>query len=194
MATRNPDATRARILEAATAEFSAFGIAGARVDRIAASAGCSKNLIYIYFADKETLFATVLKQHLSLVYESNDFTPDDLPAYAGRAFDYAQAHPDVMRLMAWFTLEQQAGGSPAERAATMRDKIAQLGSAQAMGQVDAGLPPAFLIAAVMSLATGWSVASPFGPALDPESLAAPATLRANVVELVRRITRVPPGE
>lgn len=39
---RNAEATRERILEAAMAEFSAFGIAGARVDRIAKTAGCNK--------------------------------------------------------------------------------------------------------------------------------------------------------
>ena len=59
---RNAEATRERILEAATAEFSAYGIAGARVDRIAKTAGCNKNLIYIYFENKETLFTTVLQK------------------------------------------------------------------------------------------------------------------------------------
>ena len=33
--TRNAEATKERILDAALAEFSAYGIAGARVDRIA---------------------------------------------------------------------------------------------------------------------------------------------------------------
>ena len=62
---RNAEATRERILDAATAEFSAHGIAGARVDRIARTAGCNKNLIYIYFENKETLFTTVLQKHLA---------------------------------------------------------------------------------------------------------------------------------
>lgn len=62
---RNAEATRERILEAATAEFSAYGIAGARVDRIAKTAGCNKNLIYIYFENKETLFTTVLQKQFA---------------------------------------------------------------------------------------------------------------------------------
>ncbi len=65
----NAEATRERILEAALAEFATYGIAGARVDRIAATAGCNKNLIYIYFENKETLFTTVLQKHLARVYE-----------------------------------------------------------------------------------------------------------------------------
>jgi AcrR family transcriptional regulator len=75
---RNAEATRERILEAALAEFSAHGIAGARVDRIARTARCNKNLIYIYFDDKETLFATVLRKHLLRIHEEQPFTPDDL--------------------------------------------------------------------------------------------------------------------
>src|SRR5580698_5133060 len=102
----NAEATRERILEAALAEFSAYGVAGARVDRIAATAGCNKNLIYIYFENKETLFVTVLQRHLARIYDELPFTPEDLPGYAARTFDFAMANPDLMRLMAWFGLEQ----------------------------------------------------------------------------------------
>src|ERR1700691_2866563 len=97
---RNAEATRERILEAALAEFSAHGIAGARVDRIAQAAKCNKNLIYIYFEDKETLFTTVLMKHLMRVHEEQRFTPDDQPGYAANRFDWAVASPDLMRLMA----------------------------------------------------------------------------------------------
>src|SRR5262245_66659295 len=105
---RNAAATKERILEAALAEFSAHGIAGARVDRIAQAAGCNKNLIYIYFEDKETLFATVLRKHLLRVYEERPFTPDDLPGYAAAVFDFAMANPDLLRLMAWSALDRKS--------------------------------------------------------------------------------------
>jgi AcrR family transcriptional regulator len=78
---RNAEATRERILKAALAEFSAHGIAGARVDRIAKTAKCNKNLIYIYFQDKEMLFTTILRKHLLRCYEEYPFTPDDLPTW-----------------------------------------------------------------------------------------------------------------
>src|SRR5882672_9492846 len=109
------DATRERILDAAMAEFSAYGVAGARVDRIAKTAGCNKNLIYVYFENKETLFTTVLEKHLLRVYEELAFTADDLPGYAARVFDFTMANPDLMRLMAWSNLEQQVT-DPATRA------------------------------------------------------------------------------
>ncbi len=183
---RNAEASREKILEAATAEFAAYGIAGARVDRIAQLADCSKNLIYIYFTDKETLFATVLRRHLSRVYEDNLFTPDDLAGYAGRTFDYAMAHPDVMRLMGWFALERSADGL-VDRAVSMREKLATLAEAQRSGQVGEAFPPAFVITAIMTLATAWSAVSPFGPALDPEGTGDPAGLRASIMRAVQLI-------
>jgi AcrR family transcriptional regulator len=184
---RNAQATRERILEAALAEFSAHGIAGARVDRIAQVAGCNKNLIYIYFKDKETLFTTVLMKHLMRVHEEQPFTPEDLPAYAGKLFDWSIANPDLMRLLAWCTLEQKPNGS-AERIAALRGKISKLAAAQEAGNVGSAFPADFLLTAVMSLGTAWSVASLFGSSLDPQLAEHPAKLRKRVIEAVRLLT------
>ena len=181
---RNAEATKERILGAALAEFSAHGIAGARVDRIAQTARCNKNLIYIYFEDKETLFATVLRKHLMRIHEEQPFTPDDLPGYAARVFDWAQANPDLMRLLAWSALEQQAKDK-AERVAALEGKVAALTEAQNAGRVGTAFPPDFLLIAVMSLATAWSAASPFGPSVNPKAAERPAALRESLVEAVR---------
>jgi TetR/AcrR family transcriptional regulator len=54
------DHTRARILDAATREFSANGLAGARTERIAEAAGVNKALLYYYFRNKEALYAEAL--------------------------------------------------------------------------------------------------------------------------------------
>ena len=48
--------TRARILDAALREFSALGMAGARMDQIAAAAGVNKALLYYHFDSKENLY------------------------------------------------------------------------------------------------------------------------------------------
>ena len=53
---RDADATRARILDAAVAEFSARGLAGARIDRIAEAAAANKRMIYVHFGSKDGLF------------------------------------------------------------------------------------------------------------------------------------------
>ncbi|TXL79490.1 TetR/AcrR family transcriptional regulator [Vineibacter terrae] len=59
--TRDPERTRARILEAATDEFSQRGLGGARVDAIARRAGANKRMLYHYFGNKEGLFLAVME-------------------------------------------------------------------------------------------------------------------------------------
>lgn len=183
---RNAEATRERILEAAMAEFSTYGIAGARVDRIAKNAGCNKNMIYIYFENKETLFAFILRKHLTRVYEDIAFTPEDLPGYAMHVFDFAMANPDLMRLMAWFNLEQNTG-SPAERVHVHDLKVERLAQAQSAGQVGAAFTPDFLMTVIMTIATSWSAANPFGPSVDQNSLKNVAKLKEAIARAIRAI-------
>ncbi|MBO6782150.1 MAG: TetR family transcriptional regulator [Alphaproteobacteria bacterium] len=59
---RDPEWTKARLLEAARGEFSDKGLSGARVNAIAAAAGVNKQLLYYYFGDKESLYTAVLQQ------------------------------------------------------------------------------------------------------------------------------------
>jgi AcrR family transcriptional regulator len=58
---RDPEGMRIRILEAAKQEFAAHGLAGARVDRIAAKAGANKRMLYYHVGNKEDLYLTVLE-------------------------------------------------------------------------------------------------------------------------------------
>ena len=59
---RNPEASRAKILDAARIEFVSYGLSGGRVDRIAAQSGVNKNLIYHYFGSKDALYLEVLER------------------------------------------------------------------------------------------------------------------------------------
>lgn len=59
---RNPARTRLAIIEAATEEFAALGLGGARIDAIALRAGLNKRLLYYYFGNKEDLFQAVLER------------------------------------------------------------------------------------------------------------------------------------
>jgi AcrR family transcriptional regulator len=59
---RDPERTKAAILEAATQEFAENGMGGARVDAIAERAGTNKRMLYHYFGDKEQLYLHVLEE------------------------------------------------------------------------------------------------------------------------------------
>lgn len=52
--------TQQSILQAALHEFARYGLAGARVDTIAARAGLNKQLLYYHFGNKEDLFRASL--------------------------------------------------------------------------------------------------------------------------------------
>lgn len=59
--TRDPERTKASILSAATAEFSARGFAGAGIDAIASRSGANRRMIYHYFGSKRGLWLAVLE-------------------------------------------------------------------------------------------------------------------------------------
>jgi len=64
-AKRDPDGAKRRILEAAVADFSNRGFAGARIAEIAERAQVNKRMLYHYFGDKEALFRAVLEKAYS---------------------------------------------------------------------------------------------------------------------------------
>lgn len=184
--------TKARILTAAFQEFAEHGVAGARVDRIAKNAACNKNLIYVYFASKENLFATVLEHHLADAYAGLEFTPQNLPDLARRVFDYAQANPDVYRLLAWATLERTAPRPPSREREHNR-KLPLIREQQEAGTVADAVPAELILMAVMALATAWSPAFPFGATANPDAALEPAAIREAVGEMVERIVRPESG-
>jgi len=67
---RDPERTRRRILEAATAEFARYGLGGARIDRIAGRAGANKRMLYYYFGGKDALFLAALEARYTHIREA----------------------------------------------------------------------------------------------------------------------------
>jgi TetR/AcrR family transcriptional regulator len=58
---RNADATRAKILQAALEEFGERGLPAARTDDIASRSGVNKRMIYYYFGSKDGLYLAALE-------------------------------------------------------------------------------------------------------------------------------------
>jgi hypothetical protein len=95
--------------------------------------------------------------------------------------------PDLMRLLAWSTLERSTG-VPDGRAAAHEAKIDALAKEQADHRLNATFSPAFLVTTVMSLASSWSAAFPFGLAMGPDETPPLAELRDQVVRAIQRLT------
>jgi AcrR family transcriptional regulator len=101
------DETRRRILAAATAEFAEHGLAGARVDRIAAAAACSKERLYAHYGDKESLFTAVLNASFAHLGEAASADFASVQDFAVAVFDHLVDNPANQRLLAWARLEQR---------------------------------------------------------------------------------------
>jgi AcrR family transcriptional regulator len=178
---RDAEQTKQRLLEAAIAEFSAYGIAGARVDRIAAGAGANKSLIYSYFGSKEKLFEAVTAALLLDTVSEAPITPDDLPGYAVALYDSYLRRPEVLRLSMWFRLE--AGADTPEPEALRRAnaaKVAGIKRAQREGIVRTDIGAAELLAVIISLSLLGAYSA---PGLDVA--AQPAAVRKRQREAVR---------
>ncbi|WP_376099009.1 TetR/AcrR family transcriptional regulator [Roseomonas sp. CCTCC AB2023176] len=100
------EATRQRILDAALVEFAANGLAGARVDEIAARAGANKRMLYAYFGSKEDLWLTVLEAAYGRKREEerslavDGLPPDEAMTRLVRFnFRYTARHPEFVALL-----------------------------------------------------------------------------------------------
>jgi TetR/AcrR family transcriptional regulator len=62
---RDADATKNRIMDAAEDEFSRAGLLGARTEAIAANTGVTKAMIFYHFGDKEGLYRAVLNRSVT---------------------------------------------------------------------------------------------------------------------------------
>ncbi|HUV57492.1 MAG TPA: TetR/AcrR family transcriptional regulator [Acidimicrobiales bacterium] len=103
---RDPERTKAEILNIATEEFANRGFAGARIDEIAAKTRTTKRMIYYYFGSKEKLYVAALQrsyENIRVTEQNVDVASLD-PVSAVRqlaefTFDRHEANPTFSRLV-----------------------------------------------------------------------------------------------
>ncbi|MBC6461901.1 TetR/AcrR family transcriptional regulator [Actinomadura sp. HBU206391] len=110
---RDPDRTKAEILEIAQREFARHGFAGARVDEIAALTRTTKRMIYYYFGGKEQLYIAVLeKAHTEVrtteaTIDVKHLAPiEAIRTLAELTFDHHDAHQDFIKLVSIENIHQ----------------------------------------------------------------------------------------
>lgn len=104
--TNDPERTMANIMEVAMAEFAEKGLAGARIDEIAAATRTSKRMIYYYFGSKEGLYLAVLEESYRRMreIEGQQHLQDLEPEAALRrlvefTYDHHHSHENYIRLV-----------------------------------------------------------------------------------------------
>jgi len=144
---RDPERTRRRILDAAAAEFSAHGYAGARVRAIAARAGVNQQLVSYYFDGKEGLFRAMSRQWQLRQRElapPGTPLPEQLRRYA---LEVLQS-PEAVRVFAWSGLQYTGPDDDPDRtsrAGLLAGSVDELRAHQRAGRLPAEVDPACLL-------------------------------------------------
>lgn len=103
---RDAESTRAAILAAARDAFASGGLAGARMDAIAAAARINKAMLYYYFGDKDGLFRAVLEQLYAELCAVGPAPGDErgdpvtaLDRIVDGVWSYYRSHPEAIALL-----------------------------------------------------------------------------------------------
>lgn len=196
---RDPEATRQRILAAATREFSREGYGGARGARIAERAGSSERMVYYYFGSKRGLFREVLEAiYLKLRAAEYSLELDQLaPSQALRSFctfvwRWYYEHPEFVGLLG---IENQQQGRHLRESTRLGELVSPvvglLGAlverGVSSGDFRDGIDPGelYLIVAALGyfpLSNRYTLSAVLGePLMTPERLATHWTEAAEVV-------------
>ncbi len=197
--TNDPERTMAEILLVATQEFADKGLAGARIDEIAAATRTSKRMIYYYFASKEGLYLAVLEaayrrmRQIEADLHLQDLEPvQALKALVEFTYDHHQDNEHFIRLVMSENIQrgeyigqskdiQQLNGSAIQTLQNVYERGVK------SGDFRAGLTPLDIHSAISAL-TFFNVSNQhtFGLIFKKKSAAGKAqTLqRAHVVSLI----------
>ncbi len=199
--TNDPARTMAEILEVATHEFADKGLAGARIDEIAAATRTSKRMIYYYFGSKDGLYLAVLEEAYGRMRRIEaDLHLDDMPPMQALqrlvefTYDHHRDNEDFIRLVMSENIHR---AQYLQRSTTIRqlnvkaiESIRELyDRGVSRGIFRPGLDPVDIHAAISAL-TVFNVSNryTFGTIFDRNDINAPAQIlqREQIVQLVLR--------
>jgi TetR/AcrR family transcriptional regulator len=201
---RDPAGTRRKLLVAARREFADHGLAGARVDEIAARAGVNKQLVYHYFGDKDALYLAVLEWvYDEIRTQERELNLEGLPPERAiqklieSSFDHLARHPDFILLL---NDENRNGARHLRASLKIEDMHSPLVSMVSTilkqgvrtGAFRKGVNPVHLYISIAGLSYFFFSNTPTLSAIFGKDLSSPAARRArrkHVVDLVLQALR-----
>jgi len=146
-----------RIIDSAQGEFAREGFEGARVDRIARSAGVNKQLLFYYYQSKQGLFRAVLgraaadlEQSLAGLTASGGRPLDRLERSLDLLYNFFAAHPELVAL-----LTRSGRVDIAPFAPVVKRLVVLLAEGQGLGQVRDDVDPHLTAAQALVLMVGF---------------------------------------
>jgi TetR/AcrR family transcriptional regulator len=157
---RDPEQTRAAVIDAAERLFSERGFAATSMRDISAASGVSHSLIHHHYGSKEDLHAIVKRRMVegyarrfpAAARATN--RPLSVRAEMRRIMTYLSENPVMLRLCGWTRLEGDSQVWPGEPDLldTLRSRVA---AAQRRGRARADLDPAVLSLMIFGLIFFW---------------------------------------
>lgn len=127
---RDVDEIKQRIMDAAERQFASKGLYGARVDEIAAESGINKRIIYLYYLNKEALYAAVLERIYyrlrlrEMSYFEDDICPKKLiERFIINSFEFLSEDSNFVKLLLWENLNEARYMTSVNSAATKQPVI-----------------------------------------------------------------------
>jgi AcrR family transcriptional regulator len=183
---RDPERSRAALIDAAEIEFGDKGLAGARVEAIATRAGVNKQLISYYFGGKQGLYDAILERWYARE-RSFDGPGVSLVDLVLRYLEDGRTNTAMTRM---FLRESMEGDPTAVEPEPVAEDLQALRRRQAAGEIGDDLDPAFVLLFLQAMVVS-RVVYP-GEAkrltgLDPSSEEFHGRLREQIARMVERL-------
>lgn len=161
---RDPEATRAAILDAAQKLFLERGYGEVAISEIARAAGVTKSLIHHHFGSKHELWEEVREglfdAYCELQEEMLEQATEPSAELLWRSLDdycrFLYEHPELSRVFAWTALQCQDHVRVREKA--LHNLGAQaIGEAQKAGRLRSDIDPRLVLAVFMAVVEHWAL-------------------------------------
>jgi TetR/AcrR family transcriptional regulator len=158
---RDPQATRAAILNAAEKIFVDHGFTGTHLSDIAKKAGVTKSLIHHHFGSKKQLWEEIKRQQFSKyaveqakILQDRSVDADVIRDTLVQYFKYLQKNPRFSRLLTWMKIEgDQSCGDIADELG--RQSLSGIQQAQQDGILRKDINPLFVFITLIGLVESW---------------------------------------
>lgn len=159
---RDPELTRARILDAATTLFVELGFSAVKMSQLAKAAGVTKSLIHHHFGSKERLWEEVKERaferyfsmQMAMLSEARVADATLLRASVETYFRFLRDNPQVVRLFAWAHLEGDVACSELDRE-LIAAGAELIREGQRRGELRADVNPTHVIATFVMACNQW---------------------------------------
>lgn len=161
-AQRDPEATRAAILEAAERLFLERGPAAVSMSAVAEAAGVTKSLIHHHFGSKEGLwwavkdlrfgvYAELQKRLLSESAATAELLQRSMEAY----FRFQAENPEFVRFRGWLRLEAGDSQSFGQGEELIRLGVGRVREAQERGELRSDVHPFSILTSLLGVVDHW---------------------------------------